>query len=229
MAREISQNPFWMSIKNNFPSGSSIEEFLKKPGVTVEDLLEADFMVSDYVRSQEVIYFLSKKKNLKRLLEYIIEEPPMDANHKRGHKFPFMVHEILNTDHSPILDWFFNEDEHDVDDNREDEVDEDEDDDENKDHSSTDDNDSIQNDINLLNKLDEQESNNNQEEGDSNNAQDADQKDSVNAPLTLDRADSLEQYLADMPSKDDMDSAKTETSNDKPKGKYLLVICAVFR
>ena len=219
MAREMNQNPFWMSIKNNFPSGNTLDEFLKKPNVTVEDLLEADFMVSDYVRSQEAIYFMSKKKNLKKLLEYIIEEPPENATHKRGHKFPFMVHELLNTDHSPFLDLFFSEDEPEQDDHRDEDVDEDDENDEDKDISSTDDNDSVQNDINLLeNKFEDVDK---LSDSDMNNSQDADQpKDSVESPLKLDHADSLEQYLDEKKDADKNESNVDKTEKSEGKGKY---------
>ena len=65
MSKDSIQNPFWMSMKNNYSSGNSIDEFLKNPNVTVEDLLDAEFMLSEYVGSQEAITFLSKRKNLK--------------------------------------------------------------------------------------------------------------------------------------------------------------------
>ena len=48
---------------------------------------------------------------MKKLLDYIIEEPENDATHNRGHKFPFIVSDILASDNSALLDTFFAEEE----------------------------------------------------------------------------------------------------------------------
>ena len=45
--RELNSNPFWMSIKNNFSLGESIEELLKSPDCSVENLLEDDNFVQE--------------------------------------------------------------------------------------------------------------------------------------------------------------------------------------
>lgn len=45
------------------------------------------------------------KKNVKKLIEYITKEPTEDE-HKRGHKYPFMSAEILNSEINKILDFF---------------------------------------------------------------------------------------------------------------------------
>ena len=70
---------------------------------------------------------------MKKLLEYIIEEPPANSTHKRGHKFPFVVSEILNIDHSPLLDVFFANEEEEQDNDNEGENEGEEYDDDNKD------------------------------------------------------------------------------------------------
>jgi hypothetical protein len=58
--------------------------------------------------------FLTKKANLKKLLDYIIEEPDLDASHNRGHRHPFVVSDILSSDNSSLLDTFFNDEEEEV-------------------------------------------------------------------------------------------------------------------
>lgn len=107
--RDIS-NPFWMSIKSNFSLGESIEEVLKSPNWTIEKLLEDDSFAQECRSGNaRLISFLSKKKNLKGLLKYIIEDPSEGVSHKRGHKYPFMVSDILWNDPSALLDVFFTE------------------------------------------------------------------------------------------------------------------------
>ena len=108
--KDITSNPFWMSIKNNFNVGESIESILKSPECTVELLLEDDNFASECRSNHhKLISFLTKKKNMKKLLEYIIEEPSPEASHNRGHKFPFLVSDVLSSDNSTLLDVFFSE------------------------------------------------------------------------------------------------------------------------
>jgi hypothetical protein len=107
--RDVS-NPFWMSIKSNFSLGESIEELLKTPNCSVEKLLEDESFAQECRSGNaRLISFLSKKKNLKGLLKYIIEEPYEGVSHKRGHKYPFMVSDVLSSDPSALLDVFFTE------------------------------------------------------------------------------------------------------------------------
>lgn len=45
--KDLGSNPFWMSIKNNFSVGESIEKKLKEPNCSVENLLEDDSFVQE--------------------------------------------------------------------------------------------------------------------------------------------------------------------------------------
>ena len=101
-------NPFWMSIKNNFSLGESVEQLLKSPECSVEALIADDnFMQECKSGNSNLMSFLSKKKNLNKLLEYIIKEPEEGASHNRGHRYPFIVSDILSSDSSALLDTFF--------------------------------------------------------------------------------------------------------------------------
>ncbi|CAI2375846.1 unnamed protein product [Moneuplotes crassus] len=87
-----------------------LSDLLKSPDVTVEDLLLEDNTVQEIRNgNQKVIEFLLKKKNMKDLLSYILEEPPADASHNRGHKFPFMVSEIFGNSMSKLFGIFFSD------------------------------------------------------------------------------------------------------------------------
>lgn len=48
-----------------------------------------------------------KRDKLKQLIDYITAMPTEDE-HKRGHKFPFLVNEIFSLDNQKINDKFFN-------------------------------------------------------------------------------------------------------------------------
>ena len=109
--RDIDQNPFWMAMKSNFNAGESIDSLLKSPNVTVEGLVEHESFVSECKSNNiKLIEFLWKKKNLKQLLKFIIEEPPEGCSHTRGHKLPFVVSEVLNAENPTLLDAIFRAD-----------------------------------------------------------------------------------------------------------------------
>lgn len=147
--RDIGQNPFWMSMKSNFSSADSIEELLKSPDWSVDALLADDNFVQECrSNNAKLINFLCKKPNLKRLLEFIIVEPDSEANHNRGHKFPFIVSEVLWSDSSEILDIFFKEDqehEQEQDQDQESKVDAEGDEDDIADKQNSEDSDEVQN------------------------------------------------------------------------------------
>lgn len=42
------------------------------------------------------------------MLDFIIQMPPEDASHERGHKHPFIASEIFNCELNKINDMFFN-------------------------------------------------------------------------------------------------------------------------
>ena len=94
--KNMGGNPFWMTIKSNLQMSDTVSDLLKSPNVSVEDLLLDDNAVQEIRNGNEkLLVFLSKKKNMKELLKFILEEPPADASHNRGHKLPFLVNDIL--------------------------------------------------------------------------------------------------------------------------------------
>lgn len=48
------------------------------------------------------------------MLDYIIEEPEPECTHARGHRYPFIVSDILCSDNSALLDTFFADEEEEV-------------------------------------------------------------------------------------------------------------------
>jgi len=41
------------------------------------------------------------------LLAYITKMPPADANHTRGHRYPYIASEVFGTEMSSIIEQFF--------------------------------------------------------------------------------------------------------------------------
>jgi len=57
--------------------------------------------------NDKLIKFL-KRDRVKRLIDYITKMPESD-DHKKGHKFPFIVNELFSLDNSKINEKFFND------------------------------------------------------------------------------------------------------------------------
>lgn len=87
----------------------------KAEGYTLEDFLEDEDLVQELCNSTPKalqLYFTSIKlritaENILELLNYIVQEPPPEASHKRAYKYPFMAAEILSCETKEVVDIFF--------------------------------------------------------------------------------------------------------------------------
>jgi len=86
-------------------SSQAIEEKLKKPDCSVDELLDEDELIQEMKNQNSKLLTYFNKDNVKKLVEYIIEEPTED-DQKKGHRYPFMANEILNCDVSKINEFF---------------------------------------------------------------------------------------------------------------------------
>ena len=91
----------------------AIEEKLKKSDCNIDELLDEEEIIQE-MKNQNAkllnlylinLTFSFDKQNVKLLLDYIISEPVND-DHKKGHKFPFIASEILNCDVNKINEFF---------------------------------------------------------------------------------------------------------------------------
>ena len=97
---------FLQNKLNNIESNlKTIEKKLNNQNTTLEDLLLEDNIISEFRnQNKKLINFFSKDK-VKQLVDYIIKEPKEDDLIK-GHKFPFIASEILNSDEDKIVNYF---------------------------------------------------------------------------------------------------------------------------
>ena len=103
----MNKNSSFLPIKlNNIESNlKTIEKKLNNQNTTLEDLLQEENIISEFRNQNEkLINFFSKDK-VKKLVDYIIKEPKEDDLLK-GHKFPFIASEILNSDEDKIVNYF---------------------------------------------------------------------------------------------------------------------------
>lgn len=77
-----------------------IDELLEQPNeFTLDKLLEEDDLISEATNSNtKLIEYLSRPESLEKLVAYITDEAPEDADPKRKHKYPHVASEILGSD-----------------------------------------------------------------------------------------------------------------------------------
>jgi len=96
---------FWNFL--NFAQTSKINSKLSEPGTTLEDLLADDSIITEFKSLNPKLLDFCTDTRVKRMLSYIIEEPPQDADRDRGYKYPFVSCEVLTADVETLLEAFF--------------------------------------------------------------------------------------------------------------------------
>jgi hypothetical protein len=86
---------------------SPIEKLLEAEDTTLEQLMEESDFISELRFNARLQKFMDRKQ-VSKLLDYVIQMPPSDATHTRGHKLPFVANEVFATENAKILDQFFN-------------------------------------------------------------------------------------------------------------------------
>ncbi|KAM0013864.1 putative SIT4 phosphatase-associated protein family [Helianthus debilis subsp. tardiflorus] len=104
---------FWKLNNLSYSSSPSpIESILDKENFTLEELLEEEDIIQECkALNSRLINFLKDKTQVEKLLRYIIEESPEDADSERTFKFPFMSCEIFTCEVDVILKTLVEEEE----------------------------------------------------------------------------------------------------------------------
>ncbi|XP_019413562.1 PREDICTED: serine/threonine-protein phosphatase 6 regulatory subunit 3-like isoform X2 [Lupinus angustifolius] len=101
---------FWKLA--SISDSSSVEAILDNENFTLEELLDEEEIIQECkALNSRLINFLRDRAQVEQLLRYIIEEPPVDAEHKRVFKFPFISCEIFICEIDVILKTLVDEEE----------------------------------------------------------------------------------------------------------------------
>ncbi|KAK4802144.1 hypothetical protein SAY86_000347 [Trapa natans] len=93
---------FWRMT--GLSTASPVETILDKENFTLEELLDEDEIIQECkALNGRLINFLREKVQLEKLLQYIVEEAPEDADSRRSLKFPFISSEIFTCEIDIIL------------------------------------------------------------------------------------------------------------------------------
>ncbi|PWA56348.1 Armadillo-type fold [Artemisia annua] len=83
---------------------SPVETIMDKENFTLEDLLDEDEIIQECkALNNRLINFLRERTQVERLVRYIVEEAPEDAEKGRTFKFPFIACEIFTCEVDIIL------------------------------------------------------------------------------------------------------------------------------
>ncbi|XP_022721294.1 serine/threonine-protein phosphatase 6 regulatory subunit 2-like isoform X2 [Durio zibethinus] len=93
---------FWRM--SGLSTASPVETILDKENFTLEELLDEDEIIQECkALDGRLINFLREKAQVELLIQYIVVEPPEDAEKRRAFKFPFIACEIFTCEVDIIL------------------------------------------------------------------------------------------------------------------------------
>ncbi|KAL1560505.1 serine/threonine-protein phosphatase 6 regulatory subunit 1-like [Salvia divinorum] len=93
---------FWRMA--GLSTSSPVETILDKDDFTLEELLDEDEIIQECkALNGRLINFLRESANVKQLVQYIVEEPPVGAERERTFKLPFVACEIFTCEVDIIL------------------------------------------------------------------------------------------------------------------------------
>ncbi|XWS71831.1 hypothetical protein CRYUN_Cryun03dG0171400 [Craigia yunnanensis] len=93
-------------------TSSPVESILDKENFTLEELLDEEEIIQECkALNSRLINFLRDRSQVEQLLQYVVEEPPEDADSKRAFKFPFIACEIFTCEIDVILKTLVEEEE----------------------------------------------------------------------------------------------------------------------
>ncbi|KAH9700599.1 serine/threonine-protein phosphatase 6 regulatory subunit 3 isoform x1 [Citrus sinensis] len=93
-------------------ASSPVESVLDKENFTLEELLDEEEIIQECkALNSRLINFLRDREQVEKLLRYIVEEAPADAESKQAFKFPFVACEIFTCEIDVILKTLVEEEE----------------------------------------------------------------------------------------------------------------------
>mmetsp|Transcript_28057 Transcript_28057/g.57486 ORF Transcript_28057/g.57486 Transcript_28057/m.57486 type:complete len:639 (-) Transcript_28057:198-2114(-) len=96
---------FW---RLGFAQTSPVEQLLENADVTLQELMDEEELMQECKQlNKKLIDFLSVHEQIDRMLSYVVEEPPEDADDKTRYLYPYKASEVLAADLAPVYDTLF--------------------------------------------------------------------------------------------------------------------------
>ena len=82
-------------------------KIIENNSISLEEILSEETLIDELQnKNPNLLKYLTKEKT-KQIIYYIIKEPPTDAPHDRGHKYPWVCTQLLTVENSPILKYLY--------------------------------------------------------------------------------------------------------------------------
>ena len=75
--------------------------------ISLEEILSEESLIDELQSNSQILLDYFTKEKIKKIIDYIIIEPPLDAPHDRGHKFPWVCTQLFTIENSPILKYLY--------------------------------------------------------------------------------------------------------------------------
>ena len=74
--------------------------------IPLEEILSDDTIIPEIENHNKILLKYLDKDRIKQMIDYIIKEPPNDADHNKGYKFPWICSQIFELGDSNIMKFF---------------------------------------------------------------------------------------------------------------------------
>ena len=92
--------------KKSVLSGEIDKKINENNNIPIENILSDDTIIDEIQSQNKTLIKYLNKDRIKQMIDYIIKEPPTDADHNKGYKFPWVCSQIFNIGDINIMKYF---------------------------------------------------------------------------------------------------------------------------
>lgn len=99
------ENSVWAKGSSLFNISSPLNDLIESETYTLEQVLQEDELIQEVkTRNTKLLEFLSQEDVVLKLIEYVVQTPPADADDLRKLKYPYMACEVISCDIASITE-----------------------------------------------------------------------------------------------------------------------------
>ena len=92
--------------KKTLLTGEIEKKINENNNINLEEILGDDTIIDEVQNQNKTLLNYLDKEKIKKMIDYIIKEPPEDISHDKGHKFPWVCSQIFNLGDYNIMKYF---------------------------------------------------------------------------------------------------------------------------
>jgi len=87
-------------------TGEIDKKLKENENIPLTEILSEDTVIDEIQNKNKLLYKYFNKEKVKKLVDYIIKDPPSDSSHEIGYKFPWTCSQIFNLEDRNIMKYF---------------------------------------------------------------------------------------------------------------------------